>query len=121
MSEPVTEQPVTSEVAPTEPVAFSVVAAFGEVLGRERALALRADVDGLAEIQEEKRTLLQELLVSGAPDAETAKLKQQAFSNVQLIRHLVACLQGLSSPPASTYTAGGGRPSDAMSRSWGRL
>jgi hypothetical protein len=104
-----------------EPVTFDVVVAFGEVLDRERALALRADVDGLAEIQEEKRALLQMLQASGAPDAETAKLKQQALSNVQLIRHLVACLSGLSSPPASTYTAGGGRPSGAMSRSWGRL
>jgi len=98
-----------------------VLAAFGEVLERERALALRADVDGLAEIQEEKRALLQMLQTSGAPEVETAKLKQQALSNVQLIRHLVACLQGLSAPPAPTYTAGGGRPSGTMSRSWGRL
>jgi hypothetical protein len=105
----------------SEPVTFDVVVAFGEVLDRERALALKADVDGLAEIQEEKRALLQQLQVSGAPEAETAKLKQQALSNVQLIRHLVACLQGLSTPPASTYTAGGGRPTGTMSRSWGRL
>jgi anti-sigma factor RsiW len=100
---------------------LDVVAEFRKVLDSERAFALRADVDGLAAIQEEKRALLQQLLASGAPEAETAKLKQQALSNVQLIRHLVACLQGLSSPPAATYTAGGGRPSGAMSRSWGRL
>jgi len=98
-----------------------VVDEFSKVLDRERSFALRADVDGLAAIQEEKRALLQQLLASGAPDAETAPLKQQALSNVQLIRHLVACLQGLSSPPSATYTAGGGLPTGAMSRSWGRL
>lgn len=111
----------TEQTVAEQPVAFSIVAAFGEVLDRERALALCADVDGLAELQEEKRALLQQLLASGAPEAEAKKLKQQAISNVQLIRHLVACLQGLSSPPAATYTAGGGRPTGTMSRSWGRL
>jgi len=121
MDEQGLELTLTSEAVVEQSAAFGIVAAFGEVLDRERALALRADVDGLAEIQEEKRALLQKLQASGAPDAETAKLKQQALSNVQLIRHLVACLSGLSSPPASTYTAGGGRPSGTMSRSWGRL
>lgn len=121
MDEQGTELTLASEAVVEQSAAFGIVAAFGEVLDRERALALRADVDGLAEIQEEKRALLQQLQVSGAPEAETAKLKQQALSNVQLIRHLVVCLQGLSSPPASTYTAGGGRPSGTMSRSWGRL
>lgn len=98
-----------------------VVTEFSKVLDHERMLAIRADVDGLAAIQEEKRALLAELLASGAPEEVTAPLKNKALSNVQLIRHLVVCLQGLSAPPAATYTAGGGRPSNAPSRSLGRL
>jgi hypothetical protein len=100
---------------------LDVVAEFDKVLEHERALALSADVDGLGAIQDQKRALLDQLLVSGAPRTETEKLQKKALSNVQLIRHLVACLQGLSAPAAVTYTAGGGRPSSAMSRSWGRL
>ena len=98
-----------------------VVAEFAKVLESERAFALCADVDGLAAIQHEKRALLEQLLSAGAPADEAAKLKQQALANVQLIRHLVACLQGLCAPESTTYTAGGGRPIGAMSRSWGRL
>lgn len=98
-----------------------VVREFAKVLESERQFALRADVDALAAIQEEKRALLAKLLESGAPEAETAKLKQRALSNVQLIRHLVVCLQGLITPEGSTYTAGGGRPMGTVGRSWGRL
>ena len=98
-----------------------LVTEFAKVLEAERCLAIRADVDALGAIQEEKRVLLDKLLVSGAPPAETEKLRKKAFANVQLIRHLVACLQGLSSPSSPTYNAGGGRPEGALSRSWGRL
>jgi hypothetical protein len=99
-----------------------VVTEFAKVLETERQIALRADVDALGAIQEEKRVLLDKLLASGAPEAETENLRKKALANVQLIRHLVACLQGLSTPPGGpTYTAGGGRAAGTLSRSWGRL
>lgn len=98
-----------------------VVHEFAKVLESEREFALRADVEALAAIQDQKRTLLDQLLVSGAPEQETAKLREKALSNVQLIRHLVVCLQGLCAPESATYTSGGGRPAGAVSRSWGRL
>ncbi|MET0339386.1 MAG: hypothetical protein ABW252_00205 [Polyangiales bacterium] len=98
-----------------------VVAEFEHVLEIERALAISADVDGLASLQEEKRAVLQRLLASGASPEASQKLREKAFANVQLIRHLVVCLQGLSGPEAPTYDAGGSRPPEPMRRSWGRL
>lgn len=98
-----------------------VVQEFAAILENERVYALRADVDALGSIQEEKRALLDKLCASGVPEAESAKLREMALANVQLIRHLVACLQGLIAPESSTYTAGGGRSMGAMGRSWGRL
>jgi len=100
---------------------WDVVVEFEKALDHERTLALQADVDGLASIQEQKRALLDKLLNSGAPAEETQRLREKALSNVQLIRHLVACLQGLSTPAGATYNAGGARPSGMPSRSWGRL
>ena len=100
---------------------FEVAVEFAKVLDSERMFALRADVDGLTAIQDEKRLLLEQLLASGAPAEETTPLREKALANVQLIRHLVVCLQGLCTPESTTYTAGGGRPTGTMSRSWGRL
>jgi hypothetical protein len=94
---------------------------FAKVLESERSFALRADVDGLTAIQDEKRTLLSQLVASELPEAESATLREMALANVQLIRHLVACLHGLIAPETTTYTAGGGRPVGTMGRSWGRL
>ncbi|HEY6881827.1 MAG TPA: hypothetical protein VI299_27555 [Polyangiales bacterium] len=99
----------------------TVVAEFAKVLDVERAFALKADVDGLGAIQAEKRELLDKLLASGATEAETAPLRERAMANVQLIRHLVACLQGISQPAGPTYDSGGGRSMRPVSRSWGRL
>jgi hypothetical protein len=99
----------------------TVVAEFSKVLDAERAFALKADVDGLGSIQEEKRVLLQKLLASGATAAETGPLRERAMANVQLIRHLVACLQGISQPAGPTYDSGGERSTRSVSRSWGRL
>lgn len=99
----------------------SLVAEFEKVLESERQFALHADVDGLGAIQEEKQALLQQLLASGATEAETRKLREKAIANIQLIRHLCSCLKGLSAPEGPTYTAAGGRNSGGMSRSWGRL
>lgn len=98
-----------------------VVLEFAAILESERGFALRADVDALSAIQEPKRELLQRLLASEVPEVESAKLRERALANVQLIRHLVACLHGLITPDSATYTAGGGRPVGAMGRSWGRL
>lgn len=99
----------------------ALIAEFDKVLEDERAFALRADVDGLASIQEEKRAALARLLDSGVPASETYALREKALSNVQLIRHLVACLQGLSASTGPTYDASGGRPLNTMRRSWGSL
>jgi hypothetical protein len=52
-----------------------VIAQFEKVLDHERELALSADVDGLGLIQTEKRTLLDQLLASGAAGTETARLR----------------------------------------------
>lgn len=98
-----------------------VVFEFAEVLESERKFAVQADIDGLSAIQDEKRRLLDELLAADVPEAESLKLREKALANVQLIRHLVACLHGLIAPDSPTYTAGGGRPMGAMGRSWGRL
>jgi len=98
-----------------------LVAEFAKVLESEREFALRADVDGLSAIQEEKRVLLERLLESGVSPEETSHLREKAFANVQLIRHLVVCLQGLSAPASPTYTAGGGRSMGTMRRSLGCL
>jgi hypothetical protein len=99
---------------------MSAVAEFAKVLESERECALRADIEGLTAIQAEKQALLDQLLQSGAPETETARLREKALANVQLIRHLVVCLQGLCAPASPTYTAGGGRLAGAISRSWGR-
>lgn len=97
------------------------VTEFARLLESERMHALRADVDALVAIQEEKRAALEKLLASGAPETETRRLREKALSNVQLIRHLVACLQGLSAPESPTYNADGGRASVPPRRILGRL
>lgn len=99
----------------------SAAAAFSEVLSAERQCALAADVDALAALQEQKREALARLLESEATDEEIAELRAQALSNIQLMRHLVSCLQGIVTPAGPTYTPHGARPSGDRSRSWGRL
>ena len=94
---------------------------FARLLESERAFARCADVDALSAIQDEKRTVLEALLATDLSENERTTLREQALANVQLIRHLVACLHGLIAPDSPTYTAGGGRPMGAMGRSWGRL
>ena len=95
---------------------------LSSVLERERTAAVTADVDALAQIQMEKRAALDALLQEGdVSEEEMNVLRSRALANVQLIRHLTVCLQGMVSPPAATYTAGGARPMGGMTRSWGRL
>lgn len=95
---------------------------FSSVLERERQAAITADVDALAKLQDEKRAALTALHSDEElTEDEMASLRARAMANVQLIRHLTVCLQGMVAPEAPTYTAGGARPVGAMSRSWGRL
>jgi len=95
---------------------------FSSVLEREREAAVAADVDALALLQEEKRAALTELHGDEElTEDEMASLRSRAMANVQLIRHLTVCLQGMVAPQPPTYNAGGARPVGSMSRSWGRL
>ena len=97
------------------------VSVLSSVLERERNAALAADVDLLARLQDEKRLALTALHGDEASDEELDSLRGRAMANVQLIRHLTMCLQGMLAPQGATYTAGGARPSGIPGRSWGRL
>lgn len=97
------------------------VSTMSSVLERERKAALAADVDALARLQEEKRLALSALHEDEASAEELDGLRGRAMANVQLIRHLTMCLQGMLAPQGATYTAGGARPSGLPGRSWGRL
>jgi hypothetical protein len=94
---------------------------LSSVLERERKAAISADVDALSLIQVEKQLALTALSVDGATEEEVDSLHQRAMANVQLIRHLAMCLQGMLAPAGATYNAGGARPIGSHSRSWGRL
>lgn len=94
---------------------------LSSVLERERKAAIAADVDALTRIQDEKRLALQALASDDASDEELSVLRMRAMTNVQLIRHLAMCLQGMLAPQGATYNAGGARPVGPISRSWGRL
>lgn len=94
---------------------------LSSVLEREREAAISADVDTLSRIQDEKRSALSALASDEASDDELASLRTRAMANVQLIRHLTMCLQGMLAPAGATYTAVGARPTGSISRSWGRL
>lgn len=95
---------------------------FSSVLEREHHAAVTADVEALASLQDEKRAALTALHEDEElGEEELASLRARAMANVQLIRHLTVCLQGMVAPPPPTYNAGGARPVGNMSRSWGRL
>lgn len=94
---------------------------LSSVLERERKAAISADVDALTLIQVEKRLALTALTVDGATQEEVDSLHERALANVQLIRHLAMCLQGMLAPGGATYNAGGSRSIGPISRSWGRL
>jgi hypothetical protein len=97
------------------------VTVLSSVLERERKAAISADVDALSLIQVEKQLALTALSVDGASNEEIETLHARAMANVQLIRHLAMCLQGMLAPGGATYNAGGGRSMAPISRSWGRL
>jgi hypothetical protein len=94
---------------------------LASVLERERKAAISADVDALSMLQDEKRLAMAALASDETSDDELGTLRSRAMANVQLIRHMAMCLQGMLAPTGATYTAGGARPSGPMGRSWGRL
>lgn len=95
--------------------------AFAQILERENLAARKADVDALVSLQDEKRALMSRLEQSETPEGVLAELRARAHHNIQLMRHLTQCLQGMLAPQGATYNAGGSRPMGAVCRSWGRL
>ena len=84
--------------------------AFADALEVERKAALCADFETLLRVQEEKRELLPQ--IQSCPDRELVdELSERARKNLQLIRQLLTCVQGMvgvaSAPNGSAYTANG--------------
>ncbi len=98
-----------------------VIATLDRLLEHERSAALQADVDALVELQERKSSLIGRLTQSHAEDDRLQALRERASANVQLIRHLVACLNGILMSDGTTYTAQGRHPSSCYGRSRGHL
>jgi hypothetical protein len=96
--------------------------AFARALEEERRAAVHADFDGLLRVQEEKRSRLSELQAAGV-DAETHRaLTEAARQNIQLIRHLFACVKGyLGADAEPGYTARGEVAPAAPKHMRGRL
>ena len=85
-------------------------AAFEQLLVEERKAALRADVDALAALQEQKRALLDAVKSSPEAARHAPQLLLNAENNLRLIRQLVSCLRlslGVEEDP--TYTSRGVR------------
>jgi len=86
-----------------------VVQAFAEALEVERKAALCADFETLLAVQDQKRELLP--LLKTCPDqARVDDLSEQARKNLQLMRQLLAVVQGMvgvTNESASAYTANG--------------
>jgi hypothetical protein len=81
---------------------------FSALLDRERQAALRADVEALAALQEEKRGWLTRVKNGELEGSIAEELIARAHGNVGLIRNLVICLRGvLGGDTEPTYTAKG--------------
>ena len=81
---------------------------FSSLLDRERQAALSADVEALAELQEEKRAWLIRVKNGELEGSLAEDLIARAHSNVGLIRNLVICLRGvLGGDSEPTYTSRG--------------
>lgn len=90
---------------------------LSRLLDRERAMLLRADVDGLGRVADEKARLIDRLAVSATAPAELRALRASAARNDALFH---AVLSGIAEArarldvirkgaPAGTYRAGGQR------------
>mgnify|MGYP003952364721 CR=1 FL=1 len=78
------------------------------LLEEELEAACDADVDRLFSLQEQKVTCLAELSDQDTPRALLVALREQARSNIRLIRHLVTCYRGIVQPEdQSSYNAHG--------------
>lgn len=96
--------------------------AFARALAEERRAALQADFDGLLRVQEEKRARLSELQAAGVDAQEHRALSEAARENIQLIRHLFACVKGyLGASAEPGYTARGEVAPASMNHVRGRL
>lgn len=83
-------------------------AEFSQLLDREREAALRADVEGLVELQEHKRQLFDRMRTGELPGRIPNELVVRAHANIGLIRNLVSCLRGcLGGESEATYTSKG--------------
>lgn len=81
--------------------------AFAAALEVERKAALCADFETLLRVQEEKRELLPRLQ-SCSDQALIDELSERARKNLQLMRQLLTCVQGMvGTPNESAYTAHG--------------
>jgi hypothetical protein len=96
--------------------------AFARALAEERRAALHADFDGLLRVQEEKRARLSELQAVGLEADVHHQLSEAARENIQLIRHLFACVKGyLGASAEPGYTARGEVAPASMNHVRGRL
>lgn len=81
--------------------------AFAAALEVERKAALCADFETLLRVQDEKRELVP-LIQSCTDQALVDQLSERARKNLQLIRQLLTCVQGMArAPNESAYTASG--------------
>lgn len=82
--------------------------ALADLLRRERAAALQADVEALEVLQEEKRELLARVEREGGIDGPTFEhLAEVAKANLVLIRQLVALHRALAGLAPGGYGADG--------------
>jgi hypothetical protein len=96
--------------------------AFARALAEERRAALQADFDGLLRVQEEKRVRLSELQAEGLDAQAHRELAEAARENIQLIRHLFACVKGyLGATAEPGYTARGEVAPASLNHVRGRL
>ena len=83
-------------------------AEFSQLLEREREAALRADVEGLVEVQAHKRRLFDRVRSGELLGEIPSELVARAHANIGLIRNLVTCLRGcLGGETEATYTSKG--------------
>jgi len=96
--------------------------AFVRALAEERRAALAADFDGLVRVQEEKRVCLSQLREVGVDAELHRELADASRQNIQLIRHLFACVKGyLGATAEPGYTARGEVASASVNHLRGRL
>jgi len=77
---------------------------LADLLARERASALRADLDDLEQVQADKRALFDRAeREGGIESAAMQRLSEIARANVGLIRQLVTLHRALAGLPPSGY------------------